>query len=718
MGRQSKPVFNGFSKAGLKTTISQGALMAKNFLRDQAGNFSMIFALSAVPIMGAAGMGIEFTRYSMIRENLVHSLDASGLAIQRRADELGYDANALTDAQKVELQAYGEDFFYANFKFADDIKNFDVNFFITATNITPTATGKLDAVMLSLLDVDSFDMRTSTQITLRGAGKLELALVLDVTGSMDSDAQPGDGSNDTRMDVLKVSVKNMLNSLYGVNDDATNENVRVGIVPFNTIVNTGGHDVMEDDWLDLDAESYWHGHAFFHVEDPTDIDLTQKVNLFKLYDSIGNETSWKGCVEARPYPLDEFMTPPTDIDLAVSFINTYDDVPSGVTIDPSVQSIVIDAFDDAPDLPYPAATVAQHENTRFVPFFYPDQPDCDSSGCDYYYNSNSPGYVFDKPGNGGDSEWQYENRKFVKDRQYTHQYYGVSGARHDYYQVACQFRYNGSALDGDDPIRDTGGCGDNFTLVIDDAWETLIDRYHVDVTRTQQEEYKIRQAYPGIYNPTTEKYEGKYDLTVSISESNEKAGQGPNRDCSTPLLPLSTSKATVVETIDALDPGGATNTASGTIWGWRLLTPYAPFPEAVDTNIDSDWRKAIIIMTDGQNNVGGRGSTHNGSDFEFTGFLKENRLNENGSESRYEEELNDKTVRMCLRMREQGIRVYTVGFSISSGSGADDMLKACASVPVATESDDATYFLASDGEELIDAFEAITEDLVLLHISG
>ena len=73
---------------------------------------------------------------------------------------------------------------------------------------------------------------------------------------------------------------------------------------------------------------------------------------------------------------------------------------------------------------------------------------------------------------------------------------------------------------------------------------------------------------------------------------------------------------------------------------------------------------------------------------------------------------------MCLRMREQGIRVYTVGFSISSGSGADDMLKACASVPVATESDDATYFLASDGEELIDAFEAITEDLVLLHISG
>ena len=63
-------------------------------------------------------------------------------------------------------------------------------------------------------------------------------------------------------------------------------------------------------------------------------------------------------------------------------------------------------------------------------------------------------------------------------------------------------------------------------------------------------------------------------------------------------------------------------------------------------------------------------------------------------------------------MKAEGIKVYTVGFAISSGSKAEKVLKACADDP------STDYYLAEDADELEDAFRDITDDIVNLHISG
>ena len=55
---------------------------------------------------------------------------------------------------------------------------------------------------------------------------------------------------------------------------------------------------------------------------------------------------------------------------------------------------------------------------------------------------------------------------------------------------------------------------------------------------------------------------------------------GPNYFCDTPAItPLTNSRATLNAAISAMQPGGNTNILEGLTWGWRTLSPGAPFTE-------------------------------------------------------------------------------------------------------------------------------------------
>ncbi|MGV6802117.1 MAG: pilus assembly protein TadG-related protein [bacterium] len=676
----------------------------KKFSKDTRGNFAAIFAMASVPVLGITGMAVEYTRYSMVRDDLINSLDASGLAVSKQAKELGYEMGSLTNEQKKELRTYGRRFFNANFKQKYNINNLKVQFIFSQTTVTPKATGYMDTALLKLISVDQLKLDSTTEITLEGSGKLELALVLDVTGSMGS--KSGDG---TRMSVLKDSVYGMLDTLYGTDANAIEDNVKVGVVPFNSVVNTGGTTQMKKAWLDYDAESMWHGHNFIHIEDPYDIDMTQKVNLFALYDS-NSDLNWKGCVEARPAPLDELDTIPGK-DASVAEISKWNKKPQ--TPDSSVATIVTDAFSKAPTLAYSDSEAAKRENSKFVPFFYPDEPDCKKDNgkypCEY---GGTYGYLSENFKD-GDSSSGYTNEYFIRDWRYGN-YKEIPWSLYSkYYTIICQYRYNVDATGSKGPQWKNPCSADISSPQKDDDWDAIVDL--TNAKYSYDHEYRLRQAYVGYYNPSTKKYEGKYDQKVSIYESGEKATRGPNKECSTAIQPLTTHKANVKSTIDALEPGGTTNTAIGTIWGWRVLSHDAPFTEGVDTSKDNTWRKAIVIMTDGQNYVSKHSDSHNKSGFESHGYVSEDRLNLGVDTEAYRREQARKTIRICQRMQAEGIKVFTVGFSISAGSESDDMLKACASTPTG---ENKTYYLAKNASELKSAFREITEDLVNLHISG
>lgn len=174
------------------------------------------------------------------------------------------------------------------------------------------------------------------------------------------------------------------------------------------------------------------------------------------------------------------------------------------------------------------------------------------------------------------------------------------------------------------------------------------------------------------------------------------------------LQPLSSSKSALKSAIDSYDVEGSTAGQIGIAWGWYMVSPNFnslwPSNAAAAYN-SADTLKAVIIMTDGEFNtpycsgvISRQAGTGSGSN---TGKI--NCDADNGNPF-------DQGRALCTAMKARGVLVYTVGFQITAGGDAANMLQACASTP-------ANFYLPASGGDLSEAFAAIGRDITQLRIS-
>ncbi|MCB1484323.1 MAG: VWA domain-containing protein [Hyphomicrobiaceae bacterium] len=200
-----------------------------------------------------------------------------------------------------------------------------------------------------------------------------------------------------------------------------------------------------------------------------------------------------------------------------------------------------------------------------------------------------------------------------------------------------------------------------------------------------------------------QKYTGKY-----TNPSRSYSGSGPNDNCPPrPITALSNSKSTVTNAIDALEPDGSTVIPAGLLWGWRVLSPEAPFTEAKAYD-EKERVKAIVLLTDGRNDIGAPRSNHNRSYFSAFGYAASGHL---GSTNGYyaESELNTKTATVCNNIKAKGILIYTIGFRIND-STTQNLLKNCASKPD-------MYYNSPSNSQLAAIFSDIAQGLSELRIA-
>jgi hypothetical protein len=553
-------------------------------------------------------------------------------------------------------------------------------------------------------------MAASTEITRRGSGPIELALVLDVTGSMSSEI-----NGTPKIDSLKTAVDALLDALYGDADGTTSEYVTTSVVPFNNFVGAGaavddaGASAWNSAWNDTNAQAYYHGANFLHVTSASAIDLNTKVNHFNLFNSV-NGTDWAGCFEERPFPLDELDTA-ANMTATGAEIDEYNDPPD------STNTLVQTAFSMAPALQLSTAALSSVDNSRFVPLFVPDDPDCDSSNeCEWGSTTYTLGGIsykgnwFHDPYNDGLDGGDYNN-SFVSDKQYT--YRSPSTYLAKYLPVV---NYAQKVL------RTHNGESSSTQCATGSQTDSALNTWFAarGATECRDDEYILRQAYVGTWNSATSRYDNKLNLTTSIDESiNEDTGdettKGPNRGCTSSILYSTNDKDAITDHIHALAPAGSTNSAEGLMWGWRALSPEAPFESDIPYN-DDQWQKAVVLMTDGFNSISYK-DTHQYTDYTAYGFGRQARLGSGiNSDSEMEDEINNKLLRICTRMKAEGILVYAVTFGLSDSDpdelATKQIFQACASEPEAPY-----YFDAPAGEDLEDAFADIASDLVQLHVS-
>lgn len=167
----------------------------------------------------------------------------------------------------------------------------------------------------------------------------------------------------------------------------------------------------------------------------------------------------------------------------------------------------------------------------------------------------------------------------------------------------------------------------------------------------------------------------------------------PNYNCvRTPVTPLVSSPTQLKESIDTMVASGYTYGNYGMVWGGRVISPEFPFEEGVEWD-NQYWRKAVVMMTDGNNTMHWRYSVYGPTQDHNIGVG----------------DLNNRFIDVCDDLKEKGVLVYTVTFYSNISESTKDFYRDCATA-------ESYYHDAPAQEDLIEVFETISRELSNLHI--
>ena len=193
------------------------------FFKSDHGNIAMMFALSLIPLMIGAGVGLDFARAMLVRQQMGEALDAAALAV-----------GSTTGLSQSDAQALAQKYFNSNYTvdktdYGTPTVSIPASGYNSKGSVIITASDTMPTVLVKLIGITSLPVTTSSNVVW-GQTRLWVALVLDNSGSM---AQ-GDSSG-SKM----AALKNGANSLLGIlqNASTTAGDVRVSIVPFVNNVN-------------------------------------------------------------------------------------------------------------------------------------------------------------------------------------------------------------------------------------------------------------------------------------------------------------------------------------------------------------------------------------------------------------------------------------------------------------------------------------------------
>lgn len=165
------------------------------------------------------------------------------------------------------------------------------------------------------------------------------------------------------------------------------------------------------------------------------------------------------------------------------------------------------------------------------------------------------------------------------------------------------------------------------------------------------------------------------------------------------ITPLTSDKDVLLAESAKMDDYNTTAGHLGTAWAWYLLAPDWGYLWPNTENVPSEYGadntlKVAILMTDGAYNV------------EYCNGVVESTINNCNAP----DDSTDQARALCTAMKAKGIVIYTVGFNISSNSSPAVTMRNCAT-------DLSKYFQPATGEELVEDFAEIGQDITELRLS-
>lgn len=195
------------------------AAFARRLRRDERGAIAVQFALLALPLAVLVFGLVDISRVSLQRRQMQDALDAATLIAARSPAVTDVDLDSIGDA------AFAAEISGLNLGLTNSSSTFKAG---TDNHILGTATGTLTPIIANLWTQQNITI-TATSDVVRASRNLEVAIVLDITGSMAgtrlSDLKTG------ASDLVDIVVKDVQSPFYS----------KVAIVPYSVGVNVGSY---------------------------------------------------------------------------------------------------------------------------------------------------------------------------------------------------------------------------------------------------------------------------------------------------------------------------------------------------------------------------------------------------------------------------------------------------------------------------------------------
>jgi Flp pilus assembly protein TadG len=200
--------------------------LAKRWRADERGNIAMIFALSIIPILSIAGVAID-TQMTLTQKNKVQAVIDSAVIFGSRAMQAGASRTEVTKdvtsyvTALLKQQSNSLDCAPVALEYAEDAEDINASIFCSQPTTLSNVFGKT-----------KMDFRVRSGSTY-GIGKVEVAFVFDVSGSM---------GNSGKMADLKSAALDAVDTLLPTTYDAnTSDDVRLAMTSYDTMVNAGDY---------------------------------------------------------------------------------------------------------------------------------------------------------------------------------------------------------------------------------------------------------------------------------------------------------------------------------------------------------------------------------------------------------------------------------------------------------------------------------------------
>lgn len=184
-------------------------------LRDERGGVAVIFAVTLIPMLLAIGLAVDTARAYAVKSRLQQALDAAALAV------------GSSTGTAAEMQALAQKFFDANFR-ADGLATASsIQVTVNGDTIVADGAATVDSTLMALGGFGAIRVVEHSEV-VRAIRGLELAMVLDNTGSMTSNDNIG---------ALREAARELTGILFG--NQTLHPTLRIALVPYSASVNPG-----------------------------------------------------------------------------------------------------------------------------------------------------------------------------------------------------------------------------------------------------------------------------------------------------------------------------------------------------------------------------------------------------------------------------------------------------------------------------------------------